>query len=405
LHDLLTKLLVQLRRRRAAQGEPGEPSAVQSDPPIRRVRRTGSAILAIAGIGMIVTALATSDRGAQAVPPAAPVIQLGGDAVEQETPPTRVAAPSTQSLANPTNGSISAELIRSYPFVWPADGPITSVMGPWHPLGIDIGMEYGEDSPVRAAARGKVIFAGGEVYEDYGYHVIIDHGGGMETLYAHLEKILVTENQVVRQGELLGLGGDTGKADGKHLHFEVRNGSSEIDPEDVLPPLGEARPDPLTADCGHEGIVVDSGAPLIVDFRQALGDGASISAVRVEEVKVSEQALPVVATIESDTSVLFDSTPTVTGTGDDDEYRLIATPSEVGNLPELTCSIFVRTHTVASKFFVRPTDTPTPIPTPEYVEPTETPTPTDTPTPTPTPTKTPYPTRQPKAPKATPPPT
>jgi len=401
LSRLLTKLLSLLRLRRPAQAQP---LAVQDEPAIRRVRRTGSAVLAVAGVGMIAITLAANDRDAQALPPAAPVVQLGEEPVKQAEPTVRVEAPSTQSLANPTGASLSVQVVRSYPFVWPADGPITSVMGPWHPLGIDIGMEYGEDSPVRASARGKVIFAGGEVYEDYGYHVVIDHGGGMETLYGHLEKIFVKEDQVVRQGEIIGLGGDTGKAEGKHLHFEVHNGNSQIDPEDVLPPLGEARPEALTADCGHEAIVVDSGAPLVIDFREALAPGASLSEVKVEKVKVSDRALPVVATIESDTSVLFDTTPTVTGTGDDDEYRLTATPSAIGSLTELTCSIFVRTRTVAPSFYVRPTNTPTPIPTPEYVPPTETPTPTDTPTPTPTPTKTPFPTRESRGPKATPPP-
>jgi hypothetical protein len=84
----------------------------------------------------------------------------------------------------------------------------------------------------------------------------------------------------------------------------------------------------------------------------------------------------------------------VAGTGDDDEYSLIATASGV----ELKCTIFVRTRTVAPSYYVRPTNTPTPIPTPEHTyTPTLTPTPTDTPTPTPTPTKTPFPLSKPKS--------
>jgi murein DD-endopeptidase MepM/ murein hydrolase activator NlpD len=214
----------------------------------------------------------------------------------------------------------------------------------------------------------------------------------VETLYGHLDELFVEEGQVVRQGELLGFGGDTGISEGKHLHFEVHNGGSLIDPQHVLPPHGEDRPEPLSADCGREAIVVDSGAPLVIDFSEALGPGVTITAVSVEKVKVNSKALPVVALIESDTSVLFDTTPTVTGTGDDDEYLLQAPPGAAGNLTELACTIFVRTRSVAPSFYVRPTSTPTPPPPTETPIP-PTPTDTPTPTPTPTPTKTPFPLR------------
>ncbi len=278
---------------------------------------------------------------------------------------------------------------RSFPFVWPAEGPLTSEMGPWHTLGIDIGLAYEEDSLIRASASGTVMFAGGEVWETYGHHVIIDHGGGMETLYGHLYEVFVEEDDFVEQGQLLGFGGDTGISDGKHLHFEVRHGNALIDPEHVLPPFGEDQPEPLTADCGTEAIVVDSGAPLVVDFAAAFGAGASLSKAAVENAIVSPGALPVAATIESSTSVLFASTPTVTGTGADDEYRLVVTAGGGADEVELACTILVRTRTVSPSYYVRPTSTPTPPPpsaTP--IPPTATSTP--TPTPTPTPTKTPF---------------
>ena len=76
---------------------------------------------------------------AQARPPAAPV------AVVQDEKPAKVEAPTTQQLANPSDKSVPVTVVRSYPFIWPADGPITSEIGPWHPLGIDIGLEYGQD--------------------------------------------------------------------------------------------------------------------------------------------------------------------------------------------------------------------------------------------------------------------
>jgi hypothetical protein len=373
-----------------------EPLTPGYEPPLLKLRRTGSLVLVIAGTGMIAITLASDDGSAMqdvASPPSAPVVQLGDQVPVRNEPAARVEAPTTQSLANPTGASLVVDVGRSYPFIWPADGPLSSEMGPWHTLGIDIALEYDVDSPIRASARGTVVFAGGEEWETYGYHVVIDHGGGLETLYGHMYEVFVKEGQAVRQGELLGFGGDTGVSDGKHLHFEVRYSGSLIDPQHVLPLQEDARPEPLTVNCGEEAIVVESGAPLVIGFSEALA-GASIGEVRVEQVNVSPKALPVAATLESDTSVLFDTTPTVAGTGDDDEYSLIATASGV----ELKCTIFVRTRTVAPSYYVRPTNTPTPIPTPEHTyTPTLTPTPTDTPTPTPTPTKTPFPLSKPKS--------
>jgi len=384
--------LLRLRRPEASDGEDEAPLA-QPGPPLRRVRRVESTLLVIAGLIMIAVTLRTGDK-AHALPPAAPV------ATVQDEKPARVEAPTTQSLANPSDKSIPVTVIRSYPFIWPAQGPITSEIGPWHPLGIDIGLQYQEDSMIRAAARGTVTFAGGTKNADYGYHVIIDHGGGMETIYAHLDEVYVKEGQVVRQGEFLGLGGNTGRSDGKHLHFEVKTHGAQVNPLEVLPEQGASRPESLKMDCAKEALVVDSGAPVFLDFDGALPAGSRIADAQLQSVNTSPQALPALAETESDVSVLVDTSPTVTGTGNDDEYALKLTASVAEDASEMVCAVFVRTHTTRTVFYVRPTSTPTPLP-PEAAPPTSTPTPTNTPTPTPTPTKTPYPTRPPsnQAPK------
>lgn len=301
--------------------------------------------------------------------------------------PDRVEAPTTRRLSNADAAPLEVRVVRSYPFIWPAEGPITSEMGPWHPVGLDVGLEYGGDSPIWAAAGGEVVFAGGGEWHEYGNHIVIEHGGGMKTLYGHLETIYVGEGDVVRQGDLIGLGGSTGKADGKHLHFEVHAGKSQIDPLHVLPPHGEPAPGPLTIDCGREAIVMESGAPLALTYVDGSGP-RSISDVRAEAVAVSPDALPVSASVEANAVVRFETLPTVTGTGADDEYRLVAQADGA----ELSCTVFVQTRTVAPSFYVRPTSTPTPIPptaTPAPATATFTPTPTYTPTPTPT--KTPFP--------------
>ncbi len=100
-------------------------------------------------------------------------------------------------------------------------GPITSPFGPrgrGRHLGIDIGVRSG--TPVKAADGGTVVFAGWG--DGYGYHVIIDHGGNMKTVYAHNSKLLVKTGQRVHQGQTVSYSGNTGNSYGAHLHFEVR---------------------------------------------------------------------------------------------------------------------------------------------------------------------------------------
>jgi len=68
----------------------------------------------------------------------------------------------------------------------------------------------------------------------YGYYVVVRHQNGLETLYAHLEKTFVTPGQTVSAGQALGLGGNTGRSTGYHLHFETRYLGNAIDPNDLI---------------------------------------------------------------------------------------------------------------------------------------------------------------------------
>ncbi len=114
-------------------------------------------------------------------------------------------------------------------FSWPVRGTLTSRFGRrWGRLheGIDIGVDTG--TPVRAAAAGVVSYAGWG--GGYGYLVIIDHGNGVETRYAHNSRILVEVGQHVERGEVISQSGSTGRSTGPHVHFEIRQYREAVDP-------------------------------------------------------------------------------------------------------------------------------------------------------------------------------
>jgi murein DD-endopeptidase MepM/ murein hydrolase activator NlpD len=114
-------------------------------------------------------------------------------------------------------------------FVWPVSGPVTSPFGwRWGRMheGIDIGVSAG--TPIHAAAAGTVIYCGW--MEGYGNLVVVDHGNGLATAYAHQSAIAVTCGQGVAQGQVVGYAGSTGHSTGPHLHFEVRVNGAPVDP-------------------------------------------------------------------------------------------------------------------------------------------------------------------------------
>jgi murein DD-endopeptidase MepM/ murein hydrolase activator NlpD len=119
--------------------------------------------------------------------------------------------------------------------IWPVVGPISSPYGPSHPLGIDIDGYRLQGAPVGAATSGTVIFAGGNACCSYGLYVVVMSPGGIETLYAHLSSIVVTQGQTVSQGEELGVIGSTGYSTGTHLHFEVIDNGVRENPVAYLP--------------------------------------------------------------------------------------------------------------------------------------------------------------------------
>ena len=118
-------------------------------------------------------------------------------------------------------------------WTWPALGLLTSPFGPAHPLGIDVAAPVG--TPIYAANSGQVTFVGGNPCCSYGYHVIIDHGNGYETLYAHMSTFAVESGAWVNAGDVIGYIGLTGRTTGPHVHFELRRNGVYQDPLNYLP--------------------------------------------------------------------------------------------------------------------------------------------------------------------------
>lgn len=124
---------------------------------------------------------------------------------------------------------VSGRLADLPPLTWPLSGAITSMFGmrdgrPHE--GIDIAAEEG--TPVRVASGGRVVFAGPR--GTYGLAVIVDHGDGVRTLYAHCSRLLVTEGRSVDAGSIIALSGNTGRSTGPHLHLEVLKNGEPLDP-------------------------------------------------------------------------------------------------------------------------------------------------------------------------------
>ncbi len=97
--------------------------------------------------------------------------------------------------------------------------------------GMDLAVPTG--TSVRAALPGTVTIS--QYSSSYGYYVMIDHGGGLSTLYAHNSKLLVSVGQTVNVGDVISLSGSTGRSTGPHLHFEVRINGERTNPRSYLP--------------------------------------------------------------------------------------------------------------------------------------------------------------------------
>jgi murein DD-endopeptidase MepM/ murein hydrolase activator NlpD len=158
-------------------------------------------------------------------------------------------------LALAGKSSRRLQFLNARPSLWPVDGRLImssygqrtdpfSGEGAFH-KGVDISAQTGVG--VRATADGIIVHAewasGG-----YGRLVVVDHGGGMQTYYAHLSKINVRIGQEVRRGDIVGAVGSSGRVTAPHLHYEVRIGGAPVNPYIYLAKVGVFQPTPEKKD-------------------------------------------------------------------------------------------------------------------------------------------------------------
>jgi murein DD-endopeptidase MepM/ murein hydrolase activator NlpD len=167
------------------------------------------------------------------VRPTAP--QPAPKAAAEETPPNArtaaaTAAPETQSpakIAEPVGGMPS--------FRWPVRGRIIAGFGP-KPNGLQndgINLAVPEGTPVKSAEDGVVAYAGNEL-KGYGNLVLVRHSNGFVTAYAHASEILVKRGDTIKRGQVIAKSGQTGNVSSPQLHFEIRKGSTPVDPTQYL---------------------------------------------------------------------------------------------------------------------------------------------------------------------------
>jgi murein DD-endopeptidase MepM/ murein hydrolase activator NlpD len=172
-----------------------------------------------------------------------PVQRITGLPPAQVTPDAaalaRIRAERERLAAARATDSARTDFARG--FDWPARGRISGVYGsqrilngePRQPhLGLDIAAPTG--TPVFAAAAGRVTLA--DEFFFFGRLLVVDHGQGVNTLYAHLSEVAVPEGAEVERGERIGAIGATGRVTGPHLHFGLSWYQTFVDPEPLLPP-------------------------------------------------------------------------------------------------------------------------------------------------------------------------
>ncbi|MFD0968599.1 M23 family metallopeptidase [Plantactinospora endophytica] len=222
----------------------------------RRARYVVPGLVALLGLGVAggVTAVALggSDRPADQVSAAAQESARSAAAQRADRSAREVATPTPTATVSPTptaaaptapptatpsrsrTAKAASPTASRKPVAWvnPMPGAaVTSCFGMrWGAMHAGIDLAMPAETPIRAAGAGTVVNAGWD-FVGYGISVVVDHGNGWLTHYAHQSRTVVSVGQRVKPGQVIGYEGATGDATGPHLHFEVHNGLwNQVDP-------------------------------------------------------------------------------------------------------------------------------------------------------------------------------
>ena len=156
-----------------------------------------------------------------------------------ETKPAPTPVPENMALVKPTAPAPAPQLTGPPQFRWPVKGKVISAFGPKpngkHNDGINLAVPEG--TILKAAEDGVVAYAGNEL-KGYGNLVLIRHADGWVTAYAHNSELLVRRGETVKRGQTIARAGKTGGVDTPQLHFEIRKGSTPVDPTQHLANAG-----------------------------------------------------------------------------------------------------------------------------------------------------------------------
>jgi hypothetical protein len=261
-------------------------------------------------------------------------------------PSPSASPPATRPLPQSSaNAEFSLSITRRDRYVWPAEGAITSYFGPGHPTGIDIALDLNNDSPIRAAGDGRVVFAGGDPCCSLGNHVEIEHASGGKTVYGHLSRIDVSEGQEVKQGDQLGLGGATGEADGKHLHFEMYQDGVVVDPFRYLPAEQQAVSGTERISCSDAAIRIDPDSQLDIRLLPRSLSGYEIQTVAYTGLTATARSMSIVAARQSILIASVSVPPLNAATGEtiDGGLDFLLTSTGQAN-QQVSCRLTMRTR-------------------------------------------------------------
>lgn len=266
--------------------------------------------------------------------------------VERPASTPSVAASPASGQARPLSADeFQISITRQIRYIWPASGPITSYFGPGHPNGIDIALDLAAESPIRSAAAGTVRNAGPDPCCGLGLRVEIDHADGGRSVYGHLDRIDVAPGQRVTQGQVIGLGGNTGDSDGKHLHFELYQYDEAVDPLRYLPADQQSISGTERVSCAQATVRLDPATDLELRILPQTLSGYEVQTIAYTGISVAARELGITAEKRSVLTAVLAVPPLPRATGETLEGGLdfvLASPGAASH--QLNCRLVLRTR-------------------------------------------------------------